>query len=200
MQHILQINSSIHGPDGQSSRLATAIVQRLRTAHPDASLRLRDLSRDAVPHLDAETFAAFGTEGGQRTPEQRDRVSLSDTLIGELRAADALVLAAPMYNFGLPSSLKAWFDHVARAGQTFRYTDQGPQGLLGGRRAYVVSTRGGRYRGTPTDSQTVHLRTLLEFLGFGGIEFVYAEGLAMGGDSRSQALAAAADETRRLAA
>ena len=200
MNHILQINSSLNGPEGQSTKLADRLVTRLRMRHPTATLTTRDLSRDPVPHLDAATFAAFGTPAEQRTPEQRQQAALSDTLIAELRAADALVLTAPMYNFGLPSSLKAWFDHVARAGETYRYTEQGPQGLLAGREAYVVSARGGRYRGTPKDSQTTHLRTLLDFFGYDRIEFVYAEGLAMGDDARKQALQSADAESRRLAA
>lgn len=127
-------------------------------------------------------------------------MALSDTLIGELQAADVLVIGLPMYNLGVPSTLKSWFDHIARAGITFRYTANGPQGLLAGKKAYVFATRGGRYAGTAFDTQTDYVRNFLGFIGITEIEFVYAEGLNMGDDSRSSSLAAAQSELARIAA
>jgi FMN-dependent NADH-azoreductase len=125
---------------------------------------------------------------------------VSDALIAELRQADVIVLGLPMYNFGIPSTLKAYFDHVARAGETFRYTPQGPVGLLGGRKVYVFATRGGRYAGTPMDTQSDYVRQFLAFIGIDDVEFVYAEGLALGAEQREAALQDASDQITRLAA
>ncbi len=124
----------------------------------------------------------------------------SDALVAELRAADVIVIGLPMYNFGVPSTLKAYFDHVARAGVTFRYTAQGPEGLLEGKKAYVVATRGGKYSGTPQDLQSAYVRQFLGFVGITEVEFVYAEGLALGDESRAAALAEAGGRLQRLAA
>jgi FMN-dependent NADH-azoreductase len=133
-----------------------------------------------------------------RNEEQEAIVGYSDLLIDELRRADAVVLGLPMYNFGVPSQLKAWFDHVARAGATFRYTEKGPVGLLGGKKLYVVSTRGGYYAGTPRDSETQHVRDFFALLGITEVEFVYAEGLAISDASRAAALLSAHTEIRRI--
>jgi len=187
MQTILHLNTSIYGEAGQSSRLAAEFIARL----PAARVITRDLGRDPVPHLDESRFAAFLAKPESRTPEQRAVVAYSDQLIGELRQADTIVLGLPMYNFGIPSQLKAYFDHVARAGVTFRYTEQGPVGLLTGKRAYVFAARGGRYAGTPRDTQTAYVREFLSFVGVSDVEFVYAEGLALGEAPRASALAGA---------
>jgi FMN-dependent NADH-azoreductase len=132
--------------------------------------------------------------------EQQRHVAESDALIDELRRADVLVLGVPMYNFGVPSTLKAYFDHVARAGVTFRYTAEGPVGLLTGKRAFVFATRGGRYAGTDADLQSAFLRRFLGFIGINDVEFVYAEGLSLGAEQRDQALAAALERIDQLAA
>jgi len=187
MQTILHLNTSIYGEAGESSRLAAEFIARL----PAARVITRDLARDPVPHLDEFRFAAFLAKPESRTPEQRAVVAYSDQLIGELRQADTLVLGLPMYNFGIPSQLKAYFDHVARAGVTFRYTEQGPVGLLTGKRAYVFAARGGRYAGTPRDTQSAYVRDFLSFVGVSDVEFVYAEGLALGEAPRASALAGA---------
>jgi FMN-dependent NADH-azoreductase len=153
-----------------------------------------------VPHLTAERFAAFTTPASERTVEQQRHVAESDALIEELRRADVLVLGVPMYNFGVPSTLKACFDHVARAGVTFRYTAEGPVGLLTGKRAFVFATRGGRYAGTEADLQTSYLRRFLAFIGIHDVEFIYAEGLSLGAEQREQALVAALERIDQLAA
>ena len=200
MNTLLQIDTSIHSAEGASSRLAAQFVAAWRQVHPDTAFIHRDLARDPVPHLTAERFAAFLARPEARTPEQQAIAGQSDALIEELRRADTLVLALPMYNFGIPSTLKAYFDHVARAGQTFRYTEKGPVGLLTGKRAVVFATRGGLYAGTPRDTQSAYVREFLGFLGITDIEFVYAEGLAMGEAPRNTALGDAARSIDRIAA
>jgi FMN-dependent NADH-azoreductase len=204
---ILQINSSLHGVDAQSSRLASEFVQTMRAATgPDLAhasgpvVLLRDLAGEPVPHLTAERFTAFSTPASDRTPAQQQAVAESDRLIAELQAADVIAIGLPMYNFGVPSTLKAYFDHVARAGVTFRYTSEGPEGLLTGKRAYVFATRGGRHAGTPSDLQTVYVRQFLGFVGIRDVVFVYAEGLALGAAQRDAALADASARIEDLAA
>lgn len=127
-------------------------------------------------------------------------VDFSDALIAELRQADTVVIGLPMYNFGVPSTLKAYFDHIARSGVTFQYTAEGPKGLLTGKKAYILAARGGRYAGTAKDSQTTYVRDFLGFIGITEVEFVYAEGLNMGDDSKNSALADAHKAVAELTA
>jgi FMN-dependent NADH-azoreductase len=199
MKTILQLNSSLFGDEAQSTRLAAQFAATLAHGEP-TTLIVRDLGRQPIEHLTAERFKAFGTAPELRTPEQQRIAAESDALVDELRAADVLVLALPMYNFGVPSTLKAYFDHVARAGVTFRYTDTGPVGLLTGKKAYVIATRGGKHAGTPRDLQSAFVRQFLGFVGITDVEFVYAEGLAMGPQSRDAALREAAERIEQLAA
>jgi FMN-dependent NADH-azoreductase len=188
---ILQINSSLYAGNGQSSQLADEVIAALRAGNPGTELVVRDLAREPVPHLDEKRFQAFVTQKDSRTDEQKAIVAYSDALIDELRRADVIVLGLPMYNFGVSSQLKSWIDHIARAGETFRYTEKGPVGLLTGKKAYVVAARGGLYAGSPADTQTAYVRLLLGFLGIADVEFVYAEGLAISAESREKALASA---------
>ena len=194
MKTILHLNSSIFGDGGQSSRLAEEFVARFQGAR----VIRRDLGREPLPHLDAERFGAFLSKPEGRTPAQQRVLDESDALVAELKAADILVLGLPMYNFGVPSQLKAYFDHVARAGVTFKYTEKGAVGLLAGRKAYVFAARGGLYQGTPRDTQTPYVRDFLGFLGIADVKFVYAEGLAISEASRTQSLAAARNALRAL--
>ncbi|MEQ8860669.1 MAG: NAD(P)H-dependent oxidoreductase [Pseudomonadales bacterium] len=187
MKTLLQIKTSLFR-DGQSSRLADAFVERWRIANPDGEVIVRNLTTDPVPHLTAERFGAFVTAAAERTPSQVEAVAYSDALIDELVRADAIVLGLPMYNFGIPSTLKAYFDHVARSGITFRYTEQGPEGLLAGKRVFVFAARGGVYTGTPLDTQTDYVRNFLGFLGMADVEFVYAEGLAINEERKDRAI------------
>jgi FMN-dependent NADH-azoreductase len=207
MTTILQINSSLHGEDAQSSRLASEFVQAIGAANgpvepsaPATKVLVRDLATEPVPHLTAERFKGFTTPAAERTPAQQRAVAESDRLIAELLAADVIVIGLPMYNFGVPSTLKAYFDHVARAGVTFRYTAEGPEGLLKGKKAYVFATRGGRYSGTPSDMQSAYVKQFLGFLGIHDVQFVYAEGLALGAAERDAAVADAFARIERLAA
>jgi len=184
---ILQINASARAEGANSTRLADAITARLRLNRPDAGLEVRNLARDPHPVLDEPALAALFTPAEQRTPEQAARVALDDALIAQLQSADAIVLGVPMYNFGVPVQLKAWIDAVARAGVTFRYTAKGAEGLVTGKKVYVALARGGLYRDTPADSQVPYLKSVLGFLGMTDVEFVYAEGLAMGAESAAKA-------------
>lgn len=200
MTTVLTINASIHHGRGQSSQLAEQFVTAFRQTHPDAKVLRRDVAAIPVPHLDAERFGAFAAAPHERTAAQASVVAYSDALVDELRQSDILVLGLPMYNFGVPSQLKAYFDHVARAGVTFKYTDQGAIGLLTGKKAYVFATRGGLYAGTPMDTQTSYVRSFLQFLGITEVEFVYAEGLGISAQTKAEGLAKAGADIARLAA
>ena len=200
MTTLLQLNTSLYAEHGQSSKLARDFVASWQARHPDGRVVVRDLAKQPLPHLDAERFGAFLAKPEERTDEQRAVVAESDALIEELKAADVIVLGLPLYNFGVPSQLKAWIDHIARAGVTFRYTANGPEGLVGGRKLYVFAARGGQYQGTPADTQTGFIQTFFNFLGIRDIEFVYAEGLSMGEAPREVALKKAAAQIERLAA
>ena len=194
---ILQIKSSVFSGNGQSSRLADEFVGLLREENPGTEVIERDLVAEPVPHLDGARAGAFFAKPQERSAEQQAVVAYSDALIAELRRADVLVLGLPMYNFGVPSQLKAWFDHIARAGETFKYTEKGAVGLLTGKKAYVFAARGGLYG--DNHSQTQFVRQFLGCIGITDIEVVYAEGLAINEESRNSSLAAAQVHARRLA-
>jgi FMN-dependent NADH-azoreductase len=201
MTTLLQINASIHNGNGQSSQLANQFVAAFHQSHPAAKIVVRHVAADEpVPHLTAERFGAFICKPEQRSAAQQAVVAYSDTLIDELKQADVIVLGLPMYNFGVPSQLKAYFDHIARAGVTFKYTDKGPVGQITGKKVYVFAARGGLYAGTPLDTQTSYMRDFLRFLGMDDVEFVYAEGLAISPQSKEAGLAKALSEIARLAA
>ena len=161
--NILQINSSARRDASHSTRLATRIVERLRDAHPEATVTVRDLNREPHPILDEVALGALFTPAADRTAEQSARVALDDDLIAEVQAADVVVLGVPMYNFGVSSQLKSWIDAISRAGVTFRYSAKGPEGLLRGKTVYVALTRGGRYRNTPSDTKVGYLGRCFAF-------------------------------------
>lgn len=200
MATLLQINSSLNGEQGQSSQLAQRFVNNWKRSNQDGRVLVRDLSRQPLPHLDADRFQAFLADPAQRDPAQEAVATTSEALIGELRQADVIALGLPMYNFSVPSTFKAWYDHIARAGITFRYTENGPEGLLGGRKLYVFVASGGRYTGTPADTITPLTTTLFNFIGITDITFVRAEGLAMGEALKNEALNGAHERIQRLAA
>lgn len=200
MTTLLQIQSSLFSRDGQSSQLTDEFVATWLRNQPDSQVRVRNLALAPLPHLDAERVSAFFTPFESRTAAQQKLVDLSDDLIDELKRSDIIVIGVPMYNFGIPSTLKAYFDHIARAGVTFRYTENGPEGLLTGKKAYIFATRGGQYAGTALDTQTAYLRDFLGFLGITDVEFIYAEGLNMGVEIKEKALAAAKVKLAALAA
>ncbi len=174
------------------------MVARIRSDNPGATLTVRDLSRTPHLPLDESTLQALFTPADQRTPEHHARVALDDALIAEIQAADVVVLGVPMYNFGVPAQLKNWIDAISRAQVTFRYTANGPEGLLKGKKVYVALTRGGIYRNTPGDTQVPYLQTIFAFLGMTDVQFVYAEGLAMGPEAEQNALASARSQIEEL--
>jgi FMN-dependent NADH-azoreductase len=201
MTTLLQINASIHNDSGQSSRLANQFVETFRARNPHANILMRDVAAaEPVPHLTGERFGAFIAKPEERSAAQHAVVAYSDALIEEIKQADVVVIGLPMYNFGLPSQLKAYFDHIARAGVTFAYTEKGPVGKLTGKKVYIFAARGGQYSGTPMDTQTSYVRDFLAFLGMTDVQFVYAEGLAISPQSKEAGLAKAAAHIARLAA
>ena len=183
----LLVTSSILGDNGQSNALATHFQQQA-AARDGVAVTHRDVVANALPHLAIEELGGWQTPADERTTEQQALAAHSDELLAELRANDVLVLAVPMYNLGIPSQLKAWFDRVLRAGETFRYTENGPQGLIEGKRAIILAARGGQYAGTEFDSQTPHLKTMLGLMGISDVEVVFAEGLNMGDAHRDAAM------------
>ena len=188
---ILQINGSARTAGANSTRLADEIVSRLTAKSPAAELVVRDLARKPAPVVDEAALGALFTPAEQRTPEQAARVAESDALIAEVQGADVIVIGVPMYNFAISTQLKSWIDAIARVGVTFRYTENGPEGLLKGKKVIAACARGGRYRGTPTDTQTPYLQTVLGFVGLSELRFVYAEGLNMGDEAARQGFAEA---------
>lgn len=190
MATVLVLNSSASGSSSVSRQLVQSTVDHLRRQNPGLHVVERDLDATPVPHLNAETTAAVRA-GINETPAQREALALSTALVEELKAADTIVIGAPMYNFGIPSTLKSWFDYVLRAGVTFSYSEAGPEGLLKGKRAIVVESRGGLYSSGPAqvmDSQEPHLRTMLGFVGITDVTFVRAEKLAFGPEAREEAI------------
>ena len=200
MNTLLYVTASLFGEAGQSSRLGADLVEAIVAANPGIRVVHRDLAADPVPHLDAARFAAFAAAPAERDAGQRAAAALSDTLIAEWRAADRVVIGLPLYNLGVPSTFKAYIDHLARAGETFRYTAQGPVGLLRDRKVQVVATRGGIYRGTPLDTQSDHVRHILGLMGIRDVEFIHVEGLNMGAEVADGALRSARATIQQQAA
>lgn len=186
MKNVLVINASLNNEQGNSSKLTQLFVQRWQQTE-SIGLTQRNLHKLNLPHLSGEEMQAWGTAVQERSSEQQQLAGLSEQLIAELKAADSIVLGMPMYNFGVPSTFKAWIDRVARAGLTFSYTEQGPKGLLEGKTVYILAARGGVYAGTAKDSQSQYLKDVFAFLGMTDVEFIYAEGLAMGDESAAAA-------------
>ena len=192
MKTILRIDSSIRTVHSVSRRLTDEFIATWREHHPGDRIVERDLAISPVPHLTEQAFAAAVTPGDARTDLQSRDAALSDELIHELIRADVLVLGAPMYNLSVSSSLKAWIDHIARAGVTFSYSESGPRGLLSGKKAYVFTSRGGIYShgpGKAMDFHETYLRGVLGFVGISDIAFLHSEGLALGPKVASEAIA-----------
>ena len=182
MSRVLIIESSARQQDSVSRQLTQQFISQWQAAHPADQITVRDLAINPVPHLDSTLLGGWMKPAEQRNEIEQLALERSNQLTDELVAANVLVLAAPMYNFAIPSTLKAWFDHVLRAGVTFKYGETGPQGLLIGKRAYVLTARGGIYAGSSLDHQEPYLRQVLGFVGIHDVTFIHAEGLNMGGD------------------
>ena len=201
MSNILVLNSSVSGEASVSRLLVADAVTELTQRDPSAKLVFRDLAANPIPHLTPETVA--GVRAQATTPAEQAARALSDELIAELRAADTIVIGAPMYNFSIPTTLRSWFDHVLRAGETFSYSEAGPKGLLSGKKVIVVESRGGLYSEGPAqaiDFQEPYLRQLLGFIGLTEVTFVRAEKIGYGPDARDQALADSRAELAKLPA
>ncbi|ROM73051.1 FMN-dependent NADH-azoreductase [Pseudomonas brassicacearum] len=189
---LLHIDSSILGDNSASRQLSREVVQAWQAAEADVVVTYRDLAADALSHFSAQTLVAAGTSAELRDAAQRYEAELSATTMAEFLAADAVVIAAPMYNFTIPTQLKAWIDRIAVAGQTFRYTEAGPEGLCGDKKLVIVSTSGGLHAGQPSGvAHEEYLKVMFGFLGITDIEFVRAEGLAYGDDMRTKAMSEA---------
>lgn len=193
---VLVVNSSINSTESNSYAIAETLLGTLKQKHNVFETR-RDLAQLPLPHLSLEEMATWMSDSDSLDEHQQVLESLSDQVITEVENADLLILTVPMYNFGIPSTLKAWIDRVARAGRTFKYTENGPQGLLTGKKVVIVATRGGKYQGTPKDTQTQYLTDFFNFVGITDIEFVYAEGLNMG--ELDDAVANANEQVKALA-
>lgn len=188
MANVLVIESSARQQGSVSRQLTAQFIANWTAANLADQIKVRDLAVDQVPHLDANLLGGWMTPAGQQSEAEQAALALSNTLTDELLAADVLVLAAPMYNFAIPSTLKAWLDHVLRAGVTFKYTETGPQGLLSGKRAFVLTARGGIYAGSAQDHQEPYLRQALAFVGIHDVSFIHAEGLNLGGEFMEKGL------------
>ncbi len=203
MKNILLIESSPRGSDSYSHQAARSMVHEIQQHHPGAQLVVRDLAKNPPPHVGPAFVSGLYVPPAQRAPEQATALALSDALIDELLAADTIVVAVSMHNFGVPSTLKAWIDHIARAGRTFAYGPNGPQGLLTGKRAILVLASGGVYSDGPMkafDFAGSYLQAVFQFLGMTDVSAVHVEGVAMSAIGPEKALAAASARSRQILA
>lgn len=189
---LLHIDSSILGDNSASRQLSREVVEAWKAAEPGITVTYRDLAADAISHFSAKTLVAAGTSAELRDAALKYEADLSAETMAEFQAADALVIAAPMYNFSIPTQLKAWIYRIAVAGQTFRYTEAGFEGLCGGKKLVIVSTAGGLHAGQPSGAgHEDYLKVMFGFLGITDIEFVRAEGLAKGDEMRNKGMSEA---------
>ncbi|PKH26770.1 FMN-dependent NADH-azoreductase [Enterobacterales bacterium CwR94] len=196
MSKVLVLKSSILAGYSQSNQLADFYVEQAK--EKGDSVTVRDLAANPIPVLDGELVGALRPSDAELSPRQQSALALSDELIAELNAHDVIVLAAPMYNFNIPTQLKNYFDLIARAGVTFRYTEAGPEGLVTGKRAIVLSSRGGIHKDTPTDLLTPYVKLFLGFIGITDVNFVFAEGIAYGPEVATKAQTDAKDAITQL--
>ena len=203
MKNILLIQSRPRGSESYSQRVADSIVNEIKDRDPNTTITFRDLAQDPLPHVGPAFVSALSAKPEELTAEQSDALALSDALIGELVTADVIVLAVPMHNFGIPSTLKAWIDQVVRAGRTFTYSQGKPEGLLKGKRVILVLASGGVYSDGPAkqlDFQEPYLRAVLSFIGLTDIEVVRVEGVAMSAIGAEKAVATATAHSREILA
>jgi FMN-dependent NADH-azoreductase len=198
MCSILYVSSSPRGIASYSNQVAARVIDELRQANPQSTLTVRELAQDPLPHIDVDFVTATRSAGGPRTDKQRAILAKSDALVDELLAADIVVIAAPMINFSVSTTLKSWFDYVARVGRTFSYSAAGPKGLVIGKRVIVVSASGGIYSGENAafDFQVPWLRNMLAFLGMTNVEVIRIEGTAFGPEAADKALERATTHAR----
>ncbi|QCR36051.1 FMN-dependent NADH-azoreductase [Nissabacter sp. SGAir0207] len=198
MSKVLVLKSSILATYSQSNQLADFFVEEWKAAHAGDEITVRDLAAEPIPVLDGELVGALRPSDAPLSPRQEEALALSNKLIEELQAHDIVVMAAPMYNFNIPTQLKNYFDLIARAGVTFRYTENGPEGLVKGKRAVILTTRGGMHKDTPADLLKPYLSLFLGFIGITDIEYVFAEGMGYGPEVASKSQEAAKGEIAQL--
>ncbi|OON41159.1 FMN-dependent NADH-azoreductase [Izhakiella australiensis] len=200
MSKVLVLKSSILAGYSTSGQLADHLIAEWKAAHPTDQITVRDLAANPIPVLDGELVGALRPSDATLTPRQQEALDLSDELIAELNAHDTIVITAPMYNFNIPTQLKSYFDLIARAGVTFRYSENGPEGLVKDKKVVVISSRGGIHKDTPSDLLTPYLKLFLGFLGMTEVNFVFAEGIAYGPDVAGKASADAKDVLKQIIA
>ena len=200
MSKALVLKSSILAGYSQSNQLADHFIAEWKSAHGSDDIIVRDLAANPIPVLDGELVGALRPSDAPLTPRQQEALDLSNELIAEIQAADTVVITAPMYNFNIPTQLKNYFDLVARAGVTFRYSENGPEGLITGKKVVVISSRGGIHKDTPSDLLTPYLKLFLGFLGMNDVEFVFAEGIAYGPEVATKAANDAKDALTQIVA
>ena len=200
MKNLLRISTSLFEENSVSSALSADLIFALKGKGEDFNVIERDFSKQPIPHLDGQWLEAISTPAAQRSAEQQEKVAFSDSLIAQVQTADILVIGLPMYNFTVPSMLKAWIDHIARAGVTFAYTEQGPKGLLKNKKVYLVSAMGGVHDTAATDFLRPYMKLIMSFIGLDDVEIINAGGLSMGEEFRAKSLAAAQMKIQTLAA
>lgn len=192
---LLHIDSSVLGDNSVSRQLTAQTVAQWKARHPDAEVSYLDVAAQAPSHLNADSLGFRLPAGSALTEVQQRENAISEALVTQFLAADVIVVGAPLYNFSIPSQLKAWIDRICQVGRTFKYTDKGPQGLAGGKTVIVVSTRGGKYStsdaGNAMEHQESYLKTVFGFLGITDVRIVRAEGLSMGPEAKAEALGSA---------
>ncbi|GLZ87183.1 FMN-dependent NADH-azoreductase 3 [Metapseudomonas resinovorans] len=199
MSRVLVIESSARQQGSVSRQLTHDFIAKWQAAHPADEITVRDLAIEQVPHLDGDLLGGWMKPADQQSASEKTALQRSNLLTEELLAADVLVMAAPMYNFAIPSTLKSWLDHVLRAGVTFKYTETGPKGLLTDKRAFVLTARGGIYSGSAMDHQEPYLRQAMSFIGIHDVTFIHAEGLNMGNEFQEKGLASAKAQLAQVA-
>lgn len=200
MRKVLVLKTSILGDESASNRLVQEFLRHWEEHHPGDEITLRDLSVDIMPHLSGETFAAWMVPEAERDAAQRSAVELSDEVTHEFLENDVVVIGLPMYNLSVPSSFKAYIDHIVRAGYTFRYTEEGSEGLAGDKQVYVLGARGGVYWDSPADMQTPYINGIMELMGIENVQYVVAEGLAIDEATAEESMTRALADIREVLA
>lgn len=198
MKKVLTISSSLFPAKSVSNQLSTELLLKLEAEHGELQVVMRDFNNEGIPHLDAERVAAINSPVAERSDAQQQIVDFADKLIKEVQDADILVIAMPMYNFSVPTMLKSWFDHIARAGVTFAYTENGPRGLLQGKQAYLVTAMGGAHEPGQSDFVRPYMQLLMRFIGIEDVRFITAQGLNMGDEARAAGIETARGDIVRV--
>ena len=198
MKKVLSISSSLFAAESVSNQLSAELLRKLEAEHGALQVVSRDFNDEGIPHLDAERVAAISSPEAGRSDTQQQTVDFADKLIKEVQDADILVIATPMYNFSVPTMLKSWFDHIARAGVTFAYTENGPKGLLLGKQAYLVTAMGGAHEPGQSDFVRPYMQLLMRFVGIEDLRFITAQGLNMGDEARAVGIETARGDIARV--